>query len=178
MNNNKPVTFAQGKFNYYRNDTYVQNILLKALTQGVTDPHELKKIAGLNKVADVYRSLDKLSIRKEYHEALSKNGIDLSFIVNGLKELSQNSKSEVVRLAGYQTFLKSLGLDKYEKQEDQGKGWEEAILEISEVGGKDKDKRNGIIECEYEVKVPEIPESEIKRREKEDSAGKDLYGEN
>lgn len=172
--NDKPVSFSRGKYNYYRENSYVQNILLKALSQGVTDPKELKKIAGLSRVADVYRSLDKLAIRKEYHQALADSKVDLKFIVNGLKKLSKDSDSDVVKLASLQTFLKSLGLDKYEKQEDSGKGWEEAILAINE-GKSEKEKEEDIIEGDYEVKEPEIPASELERQNKEKTVGRDLY---
>lgn len=171
-NNKKPVTFVQGKYTWSRENSYVQNILLKALSEGIKDPLELKRIAGLGRVADVYRSLDKLSIRKEYHQALSDNKVDLSFLVKGLKRLSNNSKSDVVKLASFQTFLKSLGLDKYEKQEESGKGWEEAIIEATERG----DSRKDMIEGEYEVKVPDTPDSETDRQNRENKLGKDLYG--
>ena len=66
----KPIITYQGKTGYYRENSYVQNPLLKALTQGITDPKELRKISGLGKVADVYRTLDKMALRKEYHKAL------------------------------------------------------------------------------------------------------------
>jgi hypothetical protein len=173
MNEEKgiPVSFSQGGVDRYRENTYVQNILLKALSQGITDPKELKKISGLGRVADVYRSLDKLSIRKEYHQALVDNKVDLGFIVKGLKSLSQRSDSDVVKLNSFQTFLKSLGLDKYEKQEDSGKGWEEAIIEASEKG----DDKEDIIEGEYEVNIPETPDSESDRQNRENKIGKDLY---
>ena len=86
MNNEekRPVVFVGGNgqksSSFYNQNTYAQNLLLKALSQGVTDPQELKKISGLNRIADVYRSLDKLAIRREYHEALVANGVDLVFI--------------------------------------------------------------------------------------------------
>ncbi len=176
MNNSnlKPIVLVQDKGSYYRRDDYVQNILLKALSQGITDPKELKKIAGLSKVADVYRSLDKLAIRKEYHEALARSGVSLDFVVDNLKKLVENSKSDVVKLAGLQTFLKSVGLDKYEKQEESGKGWEEAVL-AANAADKLEEKKDELIEGEYEVKIPQAPEEEIKRQERERKQGRELY---
>ncbi len=172
-NNMKPVIFLSDKRQYYRQDNYVQNILLKALSQGITDPKELKKLAGLSKVADVYRSLDKLAIRKEYHNALVENGVDLNFLVSKLKGLVTTSKSDVVKLASLQTFLKSIGLEKYEKQEDTGKGWEEAILAIS--GSENNKNEDEVIKADYEVKTPIVPESELLRQKREKAQGKDLY---
>jgi len=46
-------------------------LLLKAL-KVTQDPTELKKMIGVKTVAEVYRTLDKLSLRKEYHKALAE----------------------------------------------------------------------------------------------------------
>jgi len=78
----KPVTFIKGEYNYSRQNDLQQKLLLKAM-QVTSDPNELKKMAGLKTVADVYRTLDKLAMRKEYHEALSRQGIDL-----GVKQIN------------------------------------------------------------------------------------------
>ena len=179
MNNEekKPVVFVSGENSFYRQNTYVQNILLKALSQGVTDPNELRKVAGLRRVADVYRSLDKLAIRKEYHEALVANGVDLNFITEGLKDLAENG-TDKIRLGSFNTLLKSIGLDKYEKQEESGKSWEEEILKASKV--KDDVIDGEIVEDDiekYEVIVPEIPKEEMERQQEEKRVGKELYGD-
>ena len=87
----KPIVFVQGDTQFYRQNKYAQNLLIKALSDGVTDPYELKKIAGLNKVTDVYRSLDKLALRKEYHDALARAGISLDYIVEGIKNFIKDS---------------------------------------------------------------------------------------
>ncbi len=181
MNNEvkKPVIFLGGNgskmSSFYSQNTYVQNILLKALSQGVTDPQELKKIAGLNRIADVYRSLDKLAIRKEYHKVLIDNGLDLNFITKGLKDLAENS-TDKIKLGAFNTLLKSIGLDKYEKQEESGKSWEEEIIKVAEVK---KDVIEGeVVEDEvedYEVVVPEIPMEELKRQIEEKKLGRELY---
>lgn len=178
MNNDdkkKPVVFIQGANSFSRQNTYVQNLLLKALSEGVTDPIELKKAAGLSKVADVYRSLDKLSIRKEYHKALADNHVDLNFIVKGFKDLA-GSGDEKIKLGSLNSLLRSIGLDKYEKQEESGKSWEEEILKISEV---EKDIIEGeLVEDsikDYEVNIPETPLSELKRQKDEKKLGRELY---
>ena len=175
--NKKPVTFVGGGNLFHSQNTYAQNILLKALSQGVTDPNELRKIAGLNKVADVYRSLDKLAIRKEYHEALVENGVDLDFITKGLKRLAEEG-TDKIQLGSFNTLLKSIGLDKYEKQEESGKSWEEEILKVAKV--KDDVIDGEIIEDkvkDYKVIVPEIPAEELTRQIEEKKLGRDLYGD-
>lgn len=174
-NEKKPVIFEQGKYSFHRQNTYVQNLLLKALSNGITDPQELKKISGLSRVADVYRSLDKLSIRKEYHEALVTNGVDLNFITKGLKDLAENS-TDKIKLGSFNVLLKSIGLDKYEKQEEFGKSWEEEIIKASKV--KEDVIDGEIVEGEiedYEVNAPEVPAEELKRQIEEKKLGRELY---
>ena len=177
----KPVVFVQGENRFYSQNTYAQNILLKAMSEGVTNPNELRKLAGLNATADVFRTLDKMAIRREYHEALDRNGISLDYIVSGIKEIANTGMTDNVRLASYNVLLKSLGLEKYEKVEDSGKNWEDAILtavakeeEIKQLG--EGDIVEGKIE-EYEVKTPSVPKSELKQREDEADLAKMLYGE-
>lgn len=203
MQNEKPVIFVQGDFEKYRKNDYAQYLLLKALKDGITDPNELRKIIGASRIADVYRNLDKLAIRKEYHQALVDNGIDFNFITRGIKELAESGDTDKVKLASFQTLLKSIGLDKYEKQEEMSKGWEDELLEASKrnkerlqevedskLDGVDKKdssikiedpksdvKKNNPIETEeYEVDVPIVPHDEKIKEEEERNFGKELYG--
>ena len=177
----KPVVFVQGEKRFYAPNTYAQNILLKAMSKGVTSPQELRKLAGLKSVTDVYRTLDKMAIRKEYHDALQRNGISLDYIVQGLQDLAEAADKDSVRLSSYQTLLKSLGLDKYEKTEETGKGWEEVVL--AAVAKEEETKQIGdgtVIEGEidnntYEVKAPDMPEAARKQRESEAELAKMLY---
>lgn len=172
----KPVVFVQGDRSFYRENLYGQNLLIKAMSEGITDPKELKHAAGLKTVAEVYRTLDKLAIRKEYHNALAKNGVTLDVIVNGIKDLAQTSKKDAVKLKGWELLLKSLGLDKYEKDEESGKNWEELIMEASEKN-KDKPKIDikQLEESDYEVIIPKTPEAEKKRQQEEKEVGQQLY---
>ena len=177
----KPVVFVQGQKRFYAQNSYAQNLLLKAMSKGVTDPNELKKMAGLKATADVFRTLDKMSIRREYHEALHRNGVDLDYIVDGLKNLADCADKDATRLASFNILLKSLGLEKYEKEENSGKSWEDAVIaavvkeeEVKQIGdGKIIDGET----VEYEVNRPDIPESEKKQREDEAAMAKMLYGE-
>jgi hypothetical protein len=177
MKNLKPVIFIGGDKQFYHPNYYAQTILLKSMSEGVTDPNELRKIAGLKTVADVYRTLDKLALRKEYHEALARQGVSFDEIISGIKQICEGSSSDSVRLKGYQTLLRSLGLDKYEKQEESGKDWEEMIIEAMERRGKTAEMITGEVEViDYEVERPETPASELKRKEEEKKLADELYG--
>ena len=167
----KPVTFIKGEYNYSRQNDLQQKLLLKAM-QVTSDPNELKKMAGLKTVTDVYRTLDKLAIRREYHEALVRSGVDLDTIIGGIKEIATTSTKDATRLKAYQIFLKSLGLDEYKESPDEAKqSWEDLLKDVVE---KEDTK---LIEAkeEYSVIIPEVPEHERKKREEEDEIGKSIY---
>lgn len=171
----KPVTFVEGEKNYYRNNTYQQNMLLKAM-QVTDNPKELRKAIGVKAVADVVRTLDKLTIRKEYHEALADNGVSLDFIVGGIKNIAQTSSKDATRLKAYQTLLRSIGLERYEDIEDKGKGWEEMLVEMQQKQLRGEEvKQIEAEEGDYEVIAPPVPESARKRREDEEALGRQLY---
>jgi len=155
-----------GGVGFYRPNVLQQNILLKALSV-TTDPQKLKEMAGFRNVAEVYRTLDKLSMRKEYHAALAKHGLTLDIIVSGLKDICNNAKNENVKLQGYKTILKSIGLDEYkESGEEAGKNWEDALQEhANELEGK----------VVYEVDAPKIPYTEEQQIKKEKAIGANLY---
>jgi len=171
----KPVTFLKGHYNYYRDNKFQQNLLLKAL-QITTDPNELKKMIGVKRVADVYRTLDKLAIRREYHEALVAAGIDLDTIVAGIKDVADNA-SPAIKLQAWQTLMKSLGLDRYEESsDDKAKGWEDILIQtIDENEKKGLPEPKNIKVADYEVIEPEMPEEEKKKQEEEEKIGKELY---
>lgn len=181
----KPIVFIEGDRQFYRENKFAQNILLKALSDGITDINELRKLAGLRSAADVYRTLDKMAIRKEYHAALTRAGLDLDYLVDNIKSIINNTSQDVTKLKAVQTLLRSLGLDRYEKQEDTGKGWEEAVIEVTEKKGKPKEIIEGEFEekkevettevADYEVELPPMPEEEKKKQDEENKLGKELY---
>lgn len=177
--NKKPVVFVQGDRTFYRENKYVQNILLKAMSNGITDPQELRKLAGLKSAAEVFRTLDKLAIRKEYHDALFRNGITLDKVISEIKSIGEGDNSASVKLKAWQTILRSVGLDKYEKLEETGKGWEEAIIEASDAVGTDEGEAGGdeTVVVEYDIDRPSMPEEERAKREAEREFSKELYGE-
>ena len=182
MKNLKPVIFVQGKRNFYRQNYHAQTIILKALSNGITDTNQLRKMAGLKTAADLHRTLDKLALRKEYHNALSTAGINLVDIVAGIKTLCETAEKDDTRLKAYQTLLKSLGLDKYENVTDDGKNWEEVIMAaVEDKEKKDREDKAHNIEVvdevsdDYVVNAPVVPEQEQKRRAEDKELADELY---
>lgn len=181
----KPVIFIKNvHYNYHRANEFKQSLLLKAMTQ-TTSVKKMKEMTGIKSVAEVYRTLDKIAIRKEYHEALARQGIDLDTIIVGIKDLCENSSSDRVKLAGYQTFLKSIGMDEYkENTTETGKNWEEKMKTIvqGEIDKKedDEDNKDGdtkeIEEVEdYKVIAPVAPKGKKDEHKKEKELGASLY---
>lgn len=170
----KPVVFVKGQYNFHGNNLFQQNLLLKAL-QITSDPIKLKQMIGVQKVADVYRTLDKLALRKEYHQALVKNGIDFDTIVSGIKTVAEYGEKGSDRLAAWKVFLRSLGLDEYkEESAESKKTWEDLIKDVSEKELLEGKKENTKL-LEYEVTEPIIPEEELKQIEIENKIGKGIY---
>jgi len=171
----KPVIFTNSFRVTTRRDTHLQTLLLKALSEGVTNVDDLVTISGAKSAAQVLVTLDKLAIRKDYHRALSDAGLSMDSIVVGIKNLALNSSSDSVKLQSLQTLMRSLGLDKYEKDEEAGKSWEETILQLadntSEQLGTDEEVE------EYKVDAPIVPESVKNRQKEEKSIAKQLYEE-
>lgn len=170
----KPVIINGTRREHHRQDDSRQKMLLKALSV-TSDPKKLKDMIGVRRVADVFRTLDKMSIRKEYHEALYNAGIDFDFIVSGIKNVCTKSLRPETRLKGYQVLLKSLGMDKYEdKTEGSGGGWEDIVKKSIEAEVIEEDDSINE-EKDYEVDLPEMPKSAKKKREDEESIIGNLY---
>lgn len=177
----KPIVFRTkdetGTVN--RANIFQQNILLKALAH-TSDLEELRKLANFHSKNEVLRTLDKLAIRRDFHHALANNGLTPDFLVQRLFSLA-SSPSDKVALGAVQTTLKSIGLDKYETTEAEGKDWEGLLLKINEKEqaakslDAPKDKViEGVVE-EYEVVIPEVPESAKKKRDEDNDIGKSIY---
>lgn len=170
----KPVVFVKGKYSYHNQNFLQQNLLLKAL-QVTTDVNELKKMIGVRTTAEVYRTLDKIAIRKEYHEALLRHNIDLDTIVNGIKAICEDpNESGAIKLKGWQVILKSLGLDNYKEVEKESRdNWEDMVIETDRESMNSESKK--LKSDDYDVVVPEIPEEEKRKQEEEEEAGNSLY---
>jgi hypothetical protein len=195
----KPVVVLRGWGGRRYQNRFTQNVLLNALSKGVTDVKTLKKLAGIRSATQVYKTLDKMSIRREYHEALFNAGIDMTFIVAGLKRVCEEAKSDAVRLRGYEIFLKSLGVDNYDKNDAGGSAWEDVMIKTIEKN-KEEDNLKRLTNAEsgltpsidtirkkvaeerehlfddYEVKIPTQPKKAKEMRESEQIIGSDLYG--
>lgn len=171
----RPVTFTTNTYNRFAQEKTKQLFLLKAL-KVTSDPKELRKLIGVRSVAEVYRTLDKLAMRKEYHAALARSGISFDFIVDGLKAEASGGEKSADRIKALQVLLKSLGLDKYDSDAAASSSWEEELVKSIE-----KDKMKEIVapkeepQGEYEVNVPQIPDSMKKMREEEDKLMKGIY---
>lgn len=167
----KPVVFVQGKYSYNKENTSQQLMLLKAMKK-TQDPQKLKELIGVKTAAEVYRTLDKISMRKEYHDALLRNGISFDFIVSNVKGEIETAEKSSDRLNGLKMLLQSLGMDKYEETAIGSAGWEEALAQIKEQ----KQQKGEEIELpEYEVDYPEIPEGVKEKREKNIEITSELY---
>jgi hypothetical protein len=153
-----------------------QLFLLKAL-KITQDPNKLKQMLGLKTVADVYRTLDKLAMRKEYHEALAREGISFDFIVGGIKNIAVDGGKDGDKLKAYEILLKSVGMEKYESGGEGAQGsWEEALLKVvEEKKGASPLLEEGHQGLEYDVVHPEVPESVKKRKEEEEELLDSIY---
>jgi len=169
----KPVTFTTGRYLNSEEGDLKQRLLLKAL-KVTNDPKELRDMIGAKTVADVYRTFDKLALRKEYHTALAKLNIDFSYIAKGIKKIADDDNAkDADRLNAFKTFLKSLGLEDYKDAPPPSDGWEELLTKMSQ---KEKSSEDKVEEAEvYEVEFPKIPDKVKQSRDEEDSVGKSLY---
>ena len=167
----KPVVFIKGRYGYNAQNTTQQIMLLRAL-RITQDPQKLKELIGVRTAAEVFRMLDKISIRKEYHAALVRLGVSFDYIVKNLKKEIDEGEKSADRIKAISIFLKSVGLDKYEETVGGGGGWEEALLKLSD-GKKEKDDKKVV--DNYEVVQPIIPESVRIAKEREKLEGRSLY---
>lgn len=176
----KPVTIVNTRYNKHRQNTAQQIFLLKAL-KITNDPKKLKDMIGVRTVADVYRTLDKMVLRKEFHKALYDSGIDFGYIVSGLRKEAELAEKSADRIKVYQTLLRSLGMDKYEDAGDGGSQWEDTLVKKLEEDRKKGVKNEEIKELssgvkEYDVVLPDIPESVKRKQEEEREVGRSIYG--
>ena len=171
----KPVIYTTSTFKKGEQNTTQQMFLLKAL-QITQDPKKLRQMIGVKSVAEVYRTLDKLAMRKEYHEALAKAGVSFDYIVGCLKQLADEGFKDADNLKALQTILKSVGMDVYKEDTTAVTGtWEEALLKKIEA-----EKENGVTKqpdkpLVYDVQLPVIPESARLKEVAEDELTSSIY---
>lgn len=171
----KPVVYTTHTFNSGAQNTTQQMLLLKAM-QVTQDPIKLKQMIGVRTVADVYRTLDKMSMRKEYHKALEKRGISFDYIVGGIKNIAEYGEKDGDRLKAFQTLLKSTGMDKYDDSVGAGEGsWEEVLLKKIEAEKAAPAQIAAPVIPTYEVTKPIVPESARKAMEEEAEVTSSIY---
>ena len=175
----RPVVYTTNTFRRGAQNTTQQMMLLKAL-QVTSDPKKLREMIGVKTVAEVYRTLDKLAMRKEYHEALAREGISFDFIVSGIKNIALTGFKDGDKLKAYQALLKSVGMEKYEAVDGGNSGtWEEILLK------KMEDEKSlpyegttpSLPKPKYEVSVPKIPKSARIVEEEEEEVTSTIYDE-
>lgn len=151
--------------------------MLRHVENIVRNPEELQKIIGVKTVADVYKTLDKMQLRREYHDSLARHGIDFDFIVDGLKNIAIAGFKDSDKVKALQVLLKSLGMDKYDQEGAMGGGsWEEVLLEKLGTGTNEEAPQLSA-PIEYTVVEPPIPESMKKLKKSEADALKGIYGD-
>jgi len=174
----KPVTFINGRVGKHKNNVVQQMMLLRAMAV-TDDPKKLRQMIGVKTVAEVYRTLDKLAMRREYHQALARSGLSFDYIVEGIKKIADSGFKDSDKLSALKTLLKSLGMDRYDVvDEGSAKNWEEALLEAvnnEETSEEIGDYDPGIIE--YPVEEPEVPEDVQVLHDKDKKLNEQLYGE-
>ena len=185
----RPVVYSTNYLERGAQKTTQQMFLLKAL-QVTQDPKKLKQMIGVKSVVEVYRTLDKLAMRKEYHEALARAGISFDYIVNGIKKIAENGYKDSDRLNAYKALLKSVGMDSYDSETvGVGGSWEEVLLKKIEETKREKELQltggTAILEHDvsssaevvpqYEVIVPEVPASARIAQEEEEEMTSSIY---
>lgn len=185
----KPVTYTSAYYPKGEQNTAQQAALLEAM-QKTDDPQKLKTMVGLRSIAEVYRTLDKMSMRREYHDALARSGISFDFIVDGLKGVAVSADKDADKVNALKVLLKSLGMEKYDVSDTpSGSTWEEMIMKNvgkseakqlspgnEEQVAEDAQEEADDIFGDYEVTAPEPPEFIKRMEEKEDDMSATLYG--
>lgn len=164
----KPITFIPGKYPYYGEEKAKSLFLLNAL-RITQDPKKLRELIGVRTVAEVYRTLDKIVMRKEYHSALAEAGISFNYIVQKIKHEADTAEESKDRLAAIKTLLKSIGLDQYKESSIGGGSWEDALPQNENNSAPVKEVED------YEVVAPLIPDSVKKKQEQEKEDAKGMY---
>lgn len=151
-------------------------MLLKAM-EHTTDVDELKTALKFKSRAEVFRTMDKLAMRKDFHDALADAGLSMHTIAEKYKSLL-NSGSEKVQLGALQALTKAIGIEKYEVIDEGARDWEDTLLKISEKEREQKalgiEKKQIVIET-YDVVEPPVPQSVQLKRAEEDKIGQEIY---
>lgn len=169
----KAIVFVSGSYGQTQKNVSQQLMFLRALNVA-EDPKKFKQIIRARAAVDVFRTLDKIALRKEYHNALDRLGLNFDLVLSTLKNEMLDKKAKGSdRIRAAQIILKSLGLDKYEDTSISGGSWEDEIIRAAERGVDSKLIAEKVLE--YEVDKPEVPESVKKQHKEQEELGRSLY---
>lgn len=155
-----------------KSDVKTENRLLRGIILHPGSFKSAAKFAGIRNMADAYRTLDRLALRRDYQEALSRHGVDMDFIVTEVKGLAIAADLDSTRLNALRMLMRSMGLDSYGKEEEGAQGWEKTISSAV-VKNKVSPQLSG--PAPYEVNRPVMPASLTQERKDEADLGKELY---
>lgn len=173
----RPIVYSTPRYKRGYQNTTEQMFLLKAL-QVTQDPKKLKEMMGVRTVAEVYRTLDKLAMRKEYHSTLARLGISFDYIAGGIKNLADASEKDDIKLKAFQTLLKSVGMDTYKEASIESAGtWEEVLMKKIEEDKMLPAGQQSVLPT-YEVTQPVVPESVKIAQDEEREMTSSIYENN
>jgi hypothetical protein len=132
------------------------DLVLRGIQQGVTDPEDLKKMASIRSSAELFVTMDKLAMRKEYHAALAKHGLSIDALVAGIAEHAFDMRDRKMAFEAKKFILKTLSLDRFANESTGAKGWQDLVLEKA-MQAKDEMKALPPPDGLYEVEEPEVP---------------------
>lgn len=165
----KPIILVSGVYGNAQKNVSQQLMFLRAMNVA-QDPKKFNQIIRARAAVDVFRTLDKLALRKEWHSALERNGINFDLVLKTLKQEMLKGDKSSDRIQAAKTIIKSLGLDKYEDSSMGGGSWEDEILKASEATINLPPPGE-----EYDVVQPQIPDKVKKERKDQNDLGRQLY---
>ena len=147
-----------------------QNLLLKGMIM-TGNMDKAAELAGIKTAVELYRTFDRLALRKGYHKALDDEGVNLNWIVQRIKGHADGPSAQV-SMQALRMLLTSLGLNQYTVEEEGQKNWEDTLLKIS---NEYESKQLSAPTASYTVNVPKEPAKNKEMRSKEQQIGKELY---
>lgn len=172
----KPVIYSDTDTYQSGADNKAQQMFLLKALEVTQDPKKLRDMMGFRTVGQVMIMLDKIGMRKEYHDALARNGVSFDFIVGGIKGIAQGGEKDSDRLKAYQALLKSVGMEKYDSEAGASEGsWEKILMEKIEQEKKAPELSPPTVLPVYEVQKPVVPKSAQKVMDDEAEMSSSIY---
>ncbi len=175
----------KGKNKSVARESNARQILLMQAMKVTQDPEKLRQMIGVKRVADVYKTLDKMAMRREYHKALENAGVSFDFLVAGLAAEATNGEKSRDRIQALSILLKSVGMDKYDAEEGSSSGgtWEQELIKTLEAEKQDKKSATAALpsadlanlDTDYVINTPVIPASARAKRDEENAAFGSIY---